>query len=450
MKRSELFFSFLLIPVDILAILAAFTAAYWLRLEQSVIHIWQFSDYFKFVFSLTPFWILIFALEGLYAIRNTRRGFDEAAKIMLGVSSGIMLMVGYIFLSRTEFFSRLIIIYSLILSFLLVGLGRLIIRLIQRYLLRFGIGVHRVIIIGKEQDAKKVIQAILSGAEPGFKIVKIEPSTANLNLEKLLNQTPFDEVIVAAKNLSERTLAHIVAFCHERDLVFRLIPSAFRVQTSHLDVATLGQTPVLEFRRTPLEGWGRIIKRIIDVIGAALAIVIFSPLMVLVTIGIKLSSPGGSILFRQRRVGTRGLFTFLKFRTMVPGAERDHAKLIRLHGNMFKLREDPRVFPFGGFLRKTSIDELPQLFNVLKGDMSLVGPRPPMPEEVKFYNSFHRQRLGIKPGITGLWQVSGRSEIDFDEWVRMDLYYIEHWSLWLDLQILLKTLWVVLVGRGAY
>lgn len=450
MKRSELFFSFLLVPLDALAILAAFSAAYWLRAHQEVIYIWQFADYFKFIFSLVPFWIIIFALEGLYSIKNTRRGFDEMARIALGVSSGIMLVVSYIFLSRTEFFSRLIIIYGLVLSFVFVGLARLIVRLVQRYLLRFGIGVHRVLLIGKEDDAKKVIQAIKSGTEPGFEIVKIIASVADINLEKTLEDSPFDEVIVAAKNLSERTLAEIVAFCHERDLVFRLIPSAFRVQTSHLDVLTLGQTPVLEFRRTPLEGWGRIIKRIVDVIGALVALVLFSPLMLVSAIGIKLTSAGGPMLFRQRRVGPKGLFTFYKFRTMMPGAELEHDKLIKEHGNMFKLKEDPRVFPFGALLRRTSIDELAQLFNVIKGDMSLVGPRPPMPEEVKYYNSFHRQRLGIKPGITGLWQVSGRSEIDFDEWVRMDLYYIEHWSLWLDFQILLKTLWVVLVGRGAY
>ncbi|MBI3495235.1 sugar transferase [Candidatus Berkelbacteria bacterium] len=450
MKRSELFFSFLLVPVDAIAVLGAFSIAYWLRAHQEVVYIWQFSDYFRFIFSIVPFWILIFALEGLYAIKNTRRGFDEAAGILLGVSSGIMLFLAYIFLSRTEFFSRLIVIYAWVLSFLLVGLGRLLIRTVQKRLLHYGIGLHRVLVIGKEDSAKHIIQAIGAGMEPGFEVVKIVSSIKQLNLDRLMRETPFDEIIVATSRLAERTVVAIVEFCHQHDLVFRLVPSAFRVQTSHVDVAMLGQTPMLEFRRTPLEGWGKIIKRIIDIIGGFIALIIFAPLMLIVAIIIKIVSPGGPILFHQRRVGVGKLFTFYKFRTMMPGAELEHDKLIQKHGNMFKLKEDPRVFPFGSFLRKTSIDELPQLFNVLKGEMSLVGPRPPMQEEVRFYNSWHRQRLGIKPGITGLWQVSGRSEINFDEWVRLDLYYIEHWSLWLDLQILLKTVWVVIAGKGAY
>ncbi len=171
--------------------------------------------------------------------------------------------------------------------------------------------------------------------------------------------------------------------------------------------------------------------------------------MLIVVILIKLTSRG-PILFRQERVGLDRNFIFYKFRTMYANADKKHGELMRKHGIMFKLENDPRITPLGKFLRKTSLDELPQFFNVLKGEMSLIGPRPPMPEEVALYNKWQKKRLGVKPGITGLWQVSGRSEVSFNEWVKLDVYYIENWSLWLDCQILLKTIVVVLKGRGAY
>ncbi len=205
----------------------------------------------------------------------------------------------------------------------------------------------------------------------------------------------------------------------------------------------------MEFSRTPLDGWGRIIKHLTDLFGSIILIVLTSPLMILTAVLVKLTSRG-PILFRQERVGLERNFTFYKFRTMRTGSEKEHEKYIKKYGNMFKLSNDPRLTPVGSFLRKTSIDELPQFFNVLRGDMSLIGPRPPMPEEVKKYTNWQKRRLGIKPGITGLWQVSGRSEISFDEWVRLDAFYIENWSLWLDCQIFLKTIWVVIKGRGAY
>ena len=171
--------------------------------------------------------------------------------------------------------------------------------------------------------------------------------------------------------------------------------------------------------------------------------------MILIALIIKVTSPG-PILFKQSRVGLRSEFNFIKFRSMRQDAEKLHNEYIKKYGNMFKLKNDPRVTPFGRFIRKTSLDEIPQFFSVLCGEMSIVGPRPPMPEEVKFYSIQEKKRLGVKPGITGLWQVSGRSNTSFEEWVRLDVYYIENWSLWLDFSIMIKTLWAIFKKDGAY
>jgi exopolysaccharide biosynthesis polyprenyl glycosylphosphotransferase len=190
-----------------------------------------------------------------------------------------------------------------------------------------------------------------------------------------------------------------------------------------------------------------------DILIASMVLVLAAPLMLLIALAIKLDSPG-PVLFRQTRIGKGGKpFTLYKFRSMYDGAERLQESLQRATGRgplLFKLRQDPRVTRVGRFLRRTSLDELPQFFNVLKGEMSVVGPRPPVPEEVAEYQDWHLQRLLVTPGLTGLWQVNGRSDLTFDEMVRLDLYYVENWSPWLDLKVILRTVPVVLTGRGAY
>ena len=211
--------------------------------------------------------------------------------------------------------------------------------------------------------------------------------------------------------------------------------------------------PVLLFNCKPDREWHLLMKRVIDFVGAAIILLVLGPLVMLpVAIAIKLTSKG-PIFFRQLRCGLHGkTFTMLKFRSMVADAEEMQSNLVGLNeqsGPVFKIRRDPRVTKLGRLIRKTSIDELPQFFNILCGDMSLVGPRPPIPSEVKKYAAWQRRRLSMKPGLTCLWQVSGRSRIKFEEWMRLDLAYIDSWSLILDFQILLKTLPVVIVGDGA-
>lgn len=452
MKRSELLFTFLLIPIDIAMVLLAFVLAYKLRLYFELVpavSFQPFGEYVKFIIFLVPIWIAVFALTGLYSLSERKTALAEFGKIIVGVSAAIALVMAWIFLGRIFFFSRLIIAFTWALAIVTVTFGRYLIRFCQRFCYRWGIGVHRVIVLSGNGAAKTIINEIKNNRNLGYRLVKVADLSGIEKLEIIVNNNPCDEIILAESSLDEKTVAKILEFCRLNHIGFKMLPNLLLVRSSCVDIQQLADVPILEFKRTPLDGWGKILKRGFDLIFALILVLILSPIMIIVAVLVKLTSRG-PILFRQQRVGLEKNFTFYKFRTMREHAEKEHEKYIQKYGNMFKLQNDPRLTPIGGFLRRTSLDELPQFFNVLKGEMSLIGPRPPMPEEVQKYNNWQKRRLGVKPGITGLWQVSGRSAVSFDEWVRLDAYYIENWSLWLDFQILLKTVWVVIKGVGAY
>jgi exopolysaccharide biosynthesis polyprenyl glycosylphosphotransferase len=235
------------------------------------------------------------------------------------------------------------------------------------------------------------------------------------------------------------------------------ISTSIALDLYNLHIARTRQTdfngfPLLEFETFHAKEWELFIKRIMDIFVASLALLLFSPLMLLVAVLQKLTSKG-PVFFKQTRIGLNGRrFTLYKFRSMVIDAEERKQELIEkneMDGPVFKIRRDPRITRLGYILRKTSIDELPQFFNVIMGTMSVVGPRPPLVSEVEDYKVWQRRRLSLKPGITCIWQVSGRNKIGFDQWMKMDLEYIDNWSLWLDIKILFKTLFVVMVGYGA-
>jgi exopolysaccharide biosynthesis polyprenyl glycosylphosphotransferase len=239
------------------------------------------------------------------------------------------------------------------------------------------------------------------------------------------------------------------------------VPDLVQVQRTNIEISSPSGIPLISLKPTPLDGWGRVLKRIFDIFGAIIGLVLLSPILIITAIAIKLDSKG-TILFkylddgsRVKRVGQYGrLFNFLKFRSMKPNTHNmrynELAKQdIRKDSPMVKIKNDPRVTRVGKFIRKTSIDELPQLWNVLKGDMSLVGPRPHLPEEVEKYENHHKFVLSLKPGITGLAQIGGRSNLDFEKEIQLDTFYIENWSLWKDIKIILKTFKVVFTGKAA-
>lgn len=452
MKRADLFFTVILIPVDILMIFLAFILAYKFRFYFEIVpasYFEPFNEYIRSFFILVPVWVLIFALNGLYAITERRTSMNELGKIIVASTATTAVVIAWIFLTRTFFFSRLIIAFAWILIIITVFLGRILIGFLKRFLYRYGIGVHRVIILGQNSFTKPIIQDIKGNRGLGYKVVKVIDREGINKLETIVANSPCDEIMIADSSLAEGETEKVLEFCRLHQVGFKMTPNLFLVRSSHVSIQTLAGVPIMEYKRTPLDGWGKIIKRFADVLGAVILIILTSPLMLISALLIKLTSKG-PIIFRQYRVGLDRNFVFYKFRTMYEDASDEHSKLMKKYGVNFKLKKDPRVTKVGGFLRRTSLDELPQFFNVLKGEMSLIGPRPPMPEEVAKYNNWQKKRLGIKPGITGLWQVSGRSELSFEEWVKLDSYYIENWSLWLDFQIFLKTIWVVLRGFGAY
>ena len=470
MKRSELFFSFLLVPLDIVAVLLGFVIAYLVRrffdpFDVAIIHIKSFREFLPFISSFIPLWIIVFATHHLYSAKNTRKLGVEFLKILIAVPTALMLFVTIMFFIKETFFSRLILLYSLVSIILFVTFFRLIIIALQRFLFRYGIGVKRILIVGTGKTSYDIYQDIRKKPAKGFRVLgviktnneKIFEGIEEKNilgdikdLGSIVAKINPDEIFQTDPHLTNEENINIIHLAEDKKVSFRFVANLFSLYSKNNSVETFANIPVFEIKRSPLDGWGRIIKRGMDVLGAIAGIVISLPLQIPIALIVKLTSKG-PIFFTQERVGRDKNFRFFKFRSMYQDAEKRHKELIKQHGNMFKLKNDPRVTPIGRFLRKTSLDELPQFYNVLRGDMSLVGPRPPMPIEVARYTREEKKRVGgVKPGITGLWQVSGRSDISFDEWVRLDAYYIENWSLWLDLTIIVKTIRVILFKKGAY
>jgi exopolysaccharide biosynthesis polyprenyl glycosylphosphotransferase len=273
------------------------------------------------------------------------------------------------------------------------------------------------------------------------------------NLAAILEDEAIDEVIITLPWQYHRKIVSLMAQCERKDVRARVVPDLFQMTLNRMQIEDVAGVPMIGIRETGIGGLNQLIKRSIDVIFSATALVIGAPLMGLIALMIKMESPG-PVLFRQERVGKNGLlFELYKFRSMVDGAEQRQAELEALNeadGPLFKIKADPRLTRLGKWLRRLSLDELPQFYNVLRGDMSLIGPRPPIPAEVEQYQEWHKRRLEVSPGITGLWQVSGRSELTFDEMALLDIYYIENWSLGLDTKILWQTVPRVLFGSGAY
>jgi exopolysaccharide biosynthesis polyprenyl glycosylphosphotransferase len=274
-------------------------------------------------------------------------------------------------------------------------------------------------------------------------------------LESLVAREPVDEVFIT---LSREKYGHlletIVSFCEEQGIIVRVQPEPFDLRIARWQVDELGGLPMVTIRSGPPDGWQLATKRLIDICGSAALLIALAPILAAVALLIRLDS-SGPVFYTQQRVGlNRRRFKLFKFRTMAVGADQQQPMLESMNeaeGPVFKIKDDPRVTRIGRFLRRYSIDELPQLFNVFKGEMSLVGPRPlPVRDVERIDARWHKRRLSVKPGVTCLWQVNGRSDVNFNEWVRMDLEYIDKWSLGLDLKILMKTIPAVLKGSGAY
>lgn len=472
MKKVELIFGAILLPLDYLMLILAGITAYFLRFRtivslRPVIYTMPFKNFFLIILISSLLLILFFAIAGLYNIRSTRRLTTELRRVFFSCSTGVLLVIILVFFQRELFSSRFIILAAWFFSVVYVSLARILVIFLERSLLTHGLGVHRLILVGSGHTTLEIEQ-ILANKKWGYEIIERIPhfdEQVAEKIEKIIKIEKIDEIMQVDPASSREERLAILDFCNEHHLDFRYAADLFEAQAGRFAIRPIGGIPIIEIRRTPLDGWGKIFKRLVDIFGALILIICFGPLMLLIALLIKLTSPG-PIIYRNERVGEHGrFFNTLKFRTMkrefcigrdfpqTAEALAYEQKLIAERsikkGPVYKIKDDPRLTPLGRFLRRTSLDELPQFFNVLKGEMSLVGPRPHQPREVEKYAKHQRKVLFIKPGVSGMAQISGRSDLDFEEEVRLDTYYIENWSFWLDLYILFKTPFAVFKKQGA-
>ncbi len=418
--------------------------------------------------SAIVFWLTFMAMLGAYTDFRTRP-FLQIVWIIIRAGLFVTLALGsVVFLTKMTLTSRLFIITLVSISAIALMLEKKLILMILEFLRQSGYNSVNLLIVGTGKRAQQFIDTVQTHSKWGLNIVGLvddEPGKVGTyvkgfkvlgrlkDIPRLLHDYVIDNVVFVVPRRWLGKIEEAIIACENEGVGAYISIDLYNTKISRLKQSNLGEFPLLEFETVPAKEWELFIKRVVDVILSVLGIIVAAPLFILIGIGIKLSSKG-PIFFKQERCGLNGRrFTLYKFRTMRVGADIVKKELERkneMRGPVFKIKHDPRVYPFGRFLRKTSMDELPQLFNVLKGDMSIVGPRPPLPVEVDMYEIWQRRRLSLKPGLTCIWQVSGRNDIDFEEWMRMDLDYIDNWSFWLDLKIMFKTIFVVLFGYGAY
>ena len=459
---------------DVLLINLAFLTAYVLRIELQLFRAVDPSfqtpliEYVPLMVGLTALLLITYWPGGVYNLRRNTTWLDMMAPIARGTLIAVVLVVIATFSNLVLLFSRLLLLYDMILILVFMGISRGVWVLILANLRRRGIGVARALIVGAGEVARTVLRTIIARPELGFQVVGFvddhpERGGTNIgpfralgsldNIPAILEREPVDEVIVTLPWSDHPRILGVVQVCEARGVRPRIVPDLFQLSLSSVDVDDLGGIPLIGMRQPSLRGANALVKRVFDLaLGVPLALIVL-PLAALIALAIKIDSPG-PVMFKQTRVGLHGQhFSCYKFRSMRRTAEEEVEQLRDLNeasGPLFKIRDDPRRTRVGRFLRRISLDELPQLLNVLRGEMSLVGPRPPLPSEVEKYQHWHKQRLLARPGLSGLWQVSGRSDLTFDEMVLLDIYYIENWSLLLDLKILLRTVPKALSGDGAY
>lgn len=462
MKKSEILFTAIHVPVDFIVLVLAGITAYAIRFTgftqgiRPVILDIPFHTFLYTVLGFAALWVIVFALSGLYEMGRHRTPAEELSKIFLACSTGALLVVLVFFFSLTLFSSRFIILASWVLAIVYVSIERGLMRFVLKLFYGRGIGTHRVLLIGSNDAQSLLVSELQKNKSWGYRVTSF---TNELNEESLrtieeqIKAHEIDEVMVTDLTIPRRFLERLIDASAEYHIIYKYFPGYLETQSTRLDVSTIGGLPVIEVKQTRLDGWGRVLKRLFDVAFSLVALIGIIPLGIFIAIAIKIDTRG-PVFFKVVRIGVQGKpFKLLKFRSMIRDAHQMKKELLehneRTDGPLFKITNDPRVTKVGKFLRGLSLDELPQVWNVIRGEMSWVGPRPHEPEEVAHYESSHRQLLNIKPGITGMAQISGRSSLSFEDEVKLDVYYIQDWSLMLDISILVKTPFVVLKREHA-
>lgn len=452
----------------------AFLLSYYLRYEVEFLqpvdeaNAAPFRPYLPYTLLFAALMLLFNQNGRLYNERRGRTWWDEVFSIGNSATNTAVVVMAVSFLLQPLVFSRLLIVQAALLVIALLGVWRLALRFVQAQMRKRGIGVERVLVVGAGSVGRSVLQTMVARPDLGFKVIGFvdddpERGRTDLgrvpalggveNLAQIIETQPVDTVIITLPWLVQRKILGIIRECERNRIRVRTVPDLFELSLSQVQVEMLGGIPLLGLNGEPrLHAGSQVAKRALDLTLTLLVAPFALVIAAIVAIAIRLDSPG-PILFAQDRVGVNGkLFKVYKFRSMVDNAEELWADLIRQTGDdprHPKVPGDPRITRVGRWLRRFSIDELPQVWNIVRGEMSWVGPRPAVPQEVELYEPWHLQRLRVTPGLTGLWQVSGRSQVPFEEMCLLDIYYIDNWSLGLDLQIILRTIPLVVLAHGA-
>jgi exopolysaccharide biosynthesis polyprenyl glycosylphosphotransferase len=484
----------LLVITDAFAAAGSFMLAFYWREGVSVFargggFAWsnRFAPYAALLLFVVGIRLLTFRYCDLYRLRGEFSFVDDGIRIFKATAIGSLLIVAAAFLYRGGFefrafsYARGVFVVDFFLVLLSIGAIRFVARSAQTVARQRQINLIPTLVVGRGPEASLFIREMRERPALGYRVIGVvETQSADIRqsgtyegvpviatlagLPDAIRDSGANEVIIADPQVSGDALFEVMMRCgRRRGVEFRIAPSLFNCLPRKTEIDQIGVLPMIRLFREPLSSGARILKRTFDIAISALAVLLLLPLWLLLALLIKLDSKG-AVFYTQERVGMDGrLFLLYKFRTMIAGADpelhreyqrafiagRAEANLGNSQRPTYKLLADPRITRVGRFLRRTSIDEVPQLLNVLMGDMSIVGPRPPIPYEVEAYELWHRKRLDMKPGLTGLWQVSGRNRLPFEEMVRLDLFYIENWSLLLDLKIIVRT-GFVMIGREGY
>lgn len=461
------------IITDLILITLAFAFAYvaryqfqWLLPTTLIV---PYQEYLGQQILLTIVLVIMFIQNKVWVRRRGEFWIDEVSRVGFATATSIALMMAFTFFFRPLAFSRLLLVWVLIFTILFIAIARLLRRFLLQILYRRGIGVDRALIVGSGEVGRGVIRTLLARRDLGFRAIGyLDEGSAASNigsaqiphlgswsdLQKILeSDINVHTVFVAMPNYKYKQIEDLVRISQQYGVSTQVVPDLFQLSLNRVEFNNMAGIPMLSTREARLSPANQTVKRLLDLATVAILAIPVGLITVITAVAVKLESPGPAF-FLQERVGYQGKrFRMAKFRSMVVDAEDQKQALEAMNeadGPIFKIRDDPRLTRVGRIIRRFSLDELPQIFNVLIGDMSIVGPRPPLADEVARYQTWHRQRLEIRGGITGLWQVSGRSDLTFDEQCLLDIYYIENWSLALDLRIMLQTIPYVIAGRGAY
>lgn len=482
-RERELFFVRLMKATDAVAIAFSFVTAYFLTLVVKDIldlgalafapsislggaffflrnHLWL-------VLVTIPTWVGLMSLDGVYQSFRTKVFVEIIWRVFRTGVMSVLALGSVVFLLKMTLTSRLYVGIFATTAMVMIGIEKAVWRRILDYTFRQGYNLVNLLIVGTGRRAREFIKVVNEHANWGLKIIGLVDDDPKLlgrgvmgyevigrirDIPRILHRQVIDRVIFVIPRLWLNRIDDTIHYCEREGVSTAVCVDLYNPKLAQLRQSDFAGIPLIMFQTFTAKEWQLFFKRSFDVVVSVLGILLLSPVFLFAAVSVKLTSKG-PVFFRQPRCGMNGRqFILYKFRSMFVGADMKKRELERqneMKGPVFKMRRDPRVTPFGKFMRKFSIDELPQLFNVLRGDMSLVGPRPPLSAEVEMYETWQRRRLSMKPGITCIWQVSGRNRVDFEQWMEMDLRYIDNFSLWLDLKILFRTVFVVLTGYGA-